>query len=239
MNLQQTKIILEKINTLHKTISLDAGNVSAIERDLMLTYVRQLYDALLHESNNRTTTSTVVERPTVVHTPPTVITKDIPVATEKIVTETPVTKTTRKKPRVVEVPDSIKEYAKPPVAGTPPPAKPELLEKHTSSAQPKKEHDALFEQQEAKELSDKLSTLPVRDLTKAMGLNEKILTINELFGGDHRAFDDAIKDLNNMAGFDDAKAYMSENLAEKYNWSAKSKKKKAQIFIKLVSRRYK
>lgn len=228
MNLQQAKIILEKINTLYKNISLDAENISAIERDLMLNYVRQLYESLLSEQQ--------VKAP--VYTPPPVATPE-PIVEKVEVPAAPV----RKKPRIVEVPDSIKEYAKPPAPEVKKaaPAKAEVVTPAPApkkTAAPKKSHAVLFEHEEAKELSDKLSAMPIKDLTTAMGLNEKILTINELFGGDHRAFDEAIRDLNTLKTFDAAKDYLSENLAEKYNWSDRSRKKKAQIFIKLIRRRY-
>ena len=45
MNLPQAKSLLEKIITLYKTVSADEKNISAIERDLMLSYTRQLYEA--------------------------------------------------------------------------------------------------------------------------------------------------------------------------------------------------
>jgi hypothetical protein len=48
MNLANTKIFLDKINRLHRNI-LNGDNISQVERDLMLQYVRQLYDACLEE----------------------------------------------------------------------------------------------------------------------------------------------------------------------------------------------
>ena len=47
MNLPQAKSLLEKIITLYKTLSADEKNISPIERDLMLSYVRQLYESFL------------------------------------------------------------------------------------------------------------------------------------------------------------------------------------------------
>ena len=47
MDLQHAKILLEKINALYKSISADENRVSSIERDLMLSYIRQLYDSFL------------------------------------------------------------------------------------------------------------------------------------------------------------------------------------------------
>ena len=44
MNLLQAKTQLEKIIALYKSMSADEKNISAIERDLMLSYIRGLYD---------------------------------------------------------------------------------------------------------------------------------------------------------------------------------------------------
>ena len=48
MKLKESKIILSKINLLFKNLMID-NKVSAIERDLMLSYVRQFYDEILND----------------------------------------------------------------------------------------------------------------------------------------------------------------------------------------------
>jgi len=244
MNLQQAKIILEKINTLYKNISIDENNISSIEKDLMLNYVRQLYEAFLTETN--AATASPVTRQTA---PPPPVVRHVVQETPKVA-PTPESKVVkevvRKKPIIIDVPDSIKEYAQPPaetVKATKPaePTPVAATETKTGSSNTlsKSEYETLFDEQKgAKELSDKLSSLPIKDLSKAMGLNEKILTINELFDGDHREFDDTISKLNGMSSFEDAKAYLAANVADKHAWATRSKKKKAKIFIKLIKRRY-
>jgi hypothetical protein len=47
MDLQKAKIQLEKINALYKSMSADVRNISSIERDLMRSYVLQLYEVFL------------------------------------------------------------------------------------------------------------------------------------------------------------------------------------------------
>ncbi len=242
MDLNKTQRILDKINSLYKNIGVD-DNVSAIERDLMLSYIRNLYETFLDESTaNKATPST----PRVKTAAPPPVTE--PVYQKEVVPPPP----PRKKPVIIQVPDSIKEYAVPPpaqpaptspapVAVTPPPAPIPTPEPTPEPPKPEiqAEHTELFGQNhEVKELSDRLSGTPIKNLKKAMGLNEKILTINELFGGDHKAFDAALAELNDLKDFKEAKAYMSEHLAKKYDWSSDAKIKKAQIFIKLVRRRY-
>ena len=100
------------------------------------------------------------------------------------------------------------------------------------------EIEALFEDIAGKELSDKLGNTPIADLTKAFGFNDRLLTQNELFGGNKAVADEVIKDLNNMSGFESAKGFLL-SLATKYNWAAnEDRKKQAKTFIKLVRRRF-
>ena len=62
--------------------------------------------------------------------------------------------------------------------------------------------------------------------------------VSILFGADNSLYRNVIRDLNGLNSFEEAKAYLSTNIAEKFNWTHKSKRNKAKIFIKLVRRRY-
>ncbi len=85
----------------------------------------------------------------------------------------------------------------------------------------------------------KLGELPIVDIRKAMGLSERISTLNELFGRDGMAFDAAITTLNSLRSFDEAKHYLIQNVAGKYEWTKSDERKlRAKDFIKLVRRRY-
>ena len=207
MNLQQAKIILEKINRLYKSMTLDEKNIDVFEQDLMLSYVKQLYDAFAPEEQQEP------------------IRKTIPRRARPVIKEVarPVEVAPEPEPAKVVQEETPAPVSPPP----PPPPKPKA----------KPEHEVLFEQKEAKELSEKLSSQPIKDLNKAMGINEKILTINELFSKDDSAYKTAVKQLNVLKSFEEAKPILSE-LAEKHNWTQRNKKKKAQVFIKLVRRRY-
>lgn len=101
------------------------------------------------------------------------------------------------------------------------------------------EMEDLFEKVEISELSDKLSASPISDLTKAMGINEKIFTVKELFGGDQSEFDNMMVALNGVANYGEAKIILMKSVASKYNWDEPAKLKKAKNFIKLIQRRYK
>jgi hypothetical protein len=97
---------------------------------------------------------------------------------------------------------------------------------------------ALFEETSGRELSDRLSNTPIADLTRAFSINDRLLTMNELFGGNKAAFDEAVKDINNSSGFDSARAFMLD-IATRNNWAANADRQTvAKSFIKMVRRRF-
>lgn len=238
MDLKKAKILLAKANSLFENMNADSSNVAQIEVDLMRSYLRDLYEAF-----QEIPATLVVEKMS-----PPVPRETVEIIEEEIVVPPPPPPAPkpRPKPRIIEIPESIKkemEAKKPepapepePIAPPPPPApapKPAKAKSEKISA----DVEDLFEQPQAKELSEKLSELPITDLTKAMGLNERIFTINELFGGNQDAFADALKELNTYASFEDAKEYLM-GLATDFKWASKNKTKKARNFIKLIRRRY-
>jgi len=242
MDLQKAKILLKKINALHKSMGADKEHVAPIEKDLMLNYIRQLYEVFLEQ----TTVPKVASKPKLEivepvptprpkkETPPKPQEPKPEIAQIEKVKEPPASAKFYKAPRVIELPDSLKEF-------TETEAPDSETKTQTLTAKPKvenKELENLFRIPKAKELSEKLSELPIKDLKKAMGINERIFTINELFGGEKAVYDAVIASLNKLDNFEKAKAYLIENVSVKYNWTEKGKKKKAVNFIKLVRRRY-
>lgn len=256
MNLTKAKILLDKINRLYKSMSLDEDNVATIEKDLMRDYVKQLYDAFLQEEaavSVPVRPKKVTPRPT--YTPPPAYTPPAPVVRKKIETIAP----PPPPPPVVEEvtasiartpPPRIVVPPTPKVINTPPPPPPVVESTPIAVVPPKPrkvtpttvvdpEHADLFEvSTNTKELSEKLGQTRISDLNNAMGLNERIFTVNELFGADNSLYRNVIRDLNNLNSYEEAKAYLSTNVAEKFNWTHKSKRNKAKNFIKLVRRRY-
>ena len=230
MNLQQANIILKKINRLYESMILDS-KIDVHEQKLMLSYIQQLHTSFSDDDSVipvAPVKKVVFAKPPVVNTPsPKVIKAPAPIK-EEVVTPPPA--------KVVVPPPAPIVVEKPRVlASTPPPPAAEA-----SSSKPSVPEDiaALFDSQaNPKELSEKLAAQPIRDLTKSMGLNEKFLTRDELFGKDNEAFNAALTKLNSFKNFEDASIFLAE-LAIKYGWTKKGKKKKAQIFIKLVRRRY-
>ena len=106
------------------------------------------------------------------------------------------------------------------------------------TVQQSKDMELLFSLETGNEISDKLSTTPIKDISKAMSINERIFTIKELFGGSQESFDKTISSLNGFASYDDAKTFLSESVVGENNWLDPEKSKKVKKFLKLISRKY-
>lgn len=85
-------------------------------------------------------------------------------------------------------------------------------------------------------LGDRAGLKPIADLKKAMAINERFLFANELFGGDMKAFNQAIEELNHISSHEDAKKMMNEQLATKYSWDEESEI--TESFRILIARRF-
>lgn len=230
MDLQKAKRLLGKINALYGGMEADYDGISEIEKDLMKSYIRQFYDVFLDNHTSapaprRTSAPATAPVPRPTAPPPPA------------------------KPRVIELSEEVKEFiadnpapAPPPQpAPTPPPApasRPPQPAPATVDLAGSEEVLELFQEHKVTDLSEKLSSMPVNDLMKTMGLNERILTVNELFGGDANAFKKIMTDLNNLDSFEAAKQYLAANVVEKYGWTKRNKKNKAKTLIKTIRRRY-
>ncbi len=231
MKTRKAQKLLKKINAL---LEGQDNKLEAIERDLLLSYLRQLYEMVRSaevEEQAEPPEQKATPKPTKAQAAPE---KTTPPPREK----------TPPKPK----PTPQQETAPTPKAKPKPKPQPQEKPQPKTTAQspakqpeltfPSEELEQLFELPVAKELSEKLSTLPIRDLNKAMGLNEKIFTIKELFGDDQELFNETLNQLNGLSSFAEAKQLLV-NLAQRFSWTDKARKKKAKNFIKLVSRRYK
>lgn len=225
MDTQQAKILLEKINALHKSISLDKGDVSSIERDLMLSYIRQLYEAYL--SSEVTTTAAPPKAKVAPPPPPRVE----PAPKKEAAPPPPPPPPPAPEPRpepVVVPPKPAPEPA--PVAQTAPspaPSKPNVDPAIRS----------LFKHQAARELSEKLSQQSIADLTRSMSINDKLLYSNELFGRDMARMNETLQKLNGLNSMDQAQDYLV-GIAQQFDWTEEERSEVAQSFIKLVRRKY-
>lgn len=87
-----------------------------------------------------------------------------------------------------------------------------------------------------KELSEQLQEAPIRDLRKAIGINDRYVFINELFGGNEAMFERSLKTLNGFSILAEAEFWMQRELQVKMGW--KEDDPLALQFIQLVRRRF-
>ncbi|OLY92091.1 hypothetical protein SAMN05444008_106120 [Cnuella takakiae] len=113
------------------------------------------------------------------------------------------------------------------------------------SQQPKELHELIGQKgeslndrlkQDRPELGNKLKETPIRDLRKAIGLNDKFLFIKELFRGDEAMYERSIKTINNFHILPEAEYWISRELKVKLGWDDSSDA--AQSFYQLVKRRF-
>jgi hypothetical protein len=86
------------------------------------------------------------------------------------------------------------------------------------------------------ELAEKLQDVPIRDLRKAIGINDRYLYINELLSGDEAMFERSVKTLNQFSILPEAEFWMQRELKLKLGWNEDMIL--VQQFIQLVRRRF-
>jgi hypothetical protein len=91
-------------------------------------------------------------------------------------------------------------------------------------------------QKTQKEVSDTLQDIPVKDLRKAIGVNDRYRYINDLFRGDEAMYERSIKTINSFAIFPEAEYWIRRELKLKLGWDDKNET--VQQFDQLVRRRF-
>jgi hypothetical protein len=255
MDLKKAQRLLTKIEAF-----VDNGNaqeLSRLEKDLLKSYVIQLYDALTDEastvsheheklsesfenriSNKEVTPKTIVQPPKEIDIPK--VETSIPRYHE------PVINTPKEQPVEAEVSvpviqriNTVVETKSPqynitePVEETIP-----VIKANPSSSAPNEALAKLFELPNTDGMSGRFSHVPIESIESAMGLNERIFTLNELFGGDKVLFDTTCSALNKLNSFADARTLLMAGPAKQYKWSEPERIKMAEQFIRIVSRRY-
>jgi hypothetical protein len=261
MNQQPFQKKLSKIAALTDNgESLD--KLSALERDLLLGYIRELYDIALDFSDRMIHAPKVQEKvvspilkemaemphdATSITVPvetaqplaprslpqsyetPAMVSVAPPVVQQAVVHEvvsSPVVKT------IPEMPHDATSIVAPSEVASASEAKANVVALHSDAV------NEIFAVGVISDLSDKLANAPISDLNKAMGINERMFTQQELFGNDAHAFNDALKKLNAFGSFEEARQYLIDHIIYTYDWTSDAKLKKAGTFVRLVRRRY-
>lgn len=232
MNVLNFNNKLQKIAALTDNLQADS-HVSALERDLLLSYIRELYDIALDDKP-------ALSKPVV---------KVIQVEhrTDRNVEEKP------EPPAVIHVtPPSVPQVVTP-VSGPEPIVQAVLTPEQPKATEPPKVQDSkpvvvapdkkdaiaeIFADEKVTDLSDRLSLSPIADLTRSMGINERVFTQQELFGNDQAAFIEILSALNQFKNIDEAKQYLTDHVIDRYGWTAENKVKKAATFVRYIKRKY-
>lgn len=242
MDIQVFNKKLHKISALTENAISD-GQFSPLERELILSYIRELYDIVLDEKHplDVRQAPVVVERKVKpVYAEPIrqpEAPKATPIAEPTVITQPVVQTVVVEEKVVIPQPEPVQVIEE--VIKLEPVKQVELQKpSFVPSAASADALSELFVDEKISDLSDKLAQSPVKDLTKSMGINERIFTQQELFGNNQAHFSETLEGLNKCQSFDEAKQYLVNNVIYKYDWVAEPKIKKAATFIKLVKRKF-
>jgi hypothetical protein len=86
------------------------------------------------------------------------------------------------------------------------------------------------------ELIEILKETPVKDLRKAVGINERFVFINDLFRGDEAMYERSIKTINSFNIYPEAEYWINRELKTKLGWS--NDHPSVRHFDQLIRRRF-
>lgn len=90
--------------------------------------------------------------------------------------------------------------------------------------------------EERHEVAAALQGTPVRDLKKAIGVNDRYLFLNDLFRGDESMYERCMKTINAFSIYPEAQYWIERELKVKMGWNDQSDTVK--LFDQLVKRRF-
>ncbi len=240
MSLLQAKTHLEKVISLYRNMVANEKAVSSIERDLMLEYIRNLYETFVNLETQAATNAPNVSIPKANPTPRAEVRVETPKpepppAPKPEIKVEPKVEAPRPTPPPT-APPKIEEKMVPPIASPPPPvSKPVESDFGKISGEIK----AIFTEKGGNELSDRLSQMPIADITKAFSINDKILNIKELFAGNAEKYGATLQQIQQMSDVQAAFQTLMP-IAIENNWAVnEDRNEHAQRFVKLVRRRFK
>lgn len=106
----------------------------------------------------------------------------------------------------------------------------------TIAAQGESLNDKLKSKTSANEVGTSIKSGAIKDLRKAIGINDQYLFINELFRGDQTMYERSIKTINGFNIYGEAEFWIKRELKLKLGWSENSEA--VQLFDQLVKRRF-
>lgn len=231
-----------------------SGNLPAIEKDLLLSKVRNLYDLILKievEESEDETSPAQKKKQALPHDPE-IINEEAYVQKDNDVSlsEKP-PKQEREGENASDEPESppeveeevaekedkinVEEDGKIPERGE------EAIDKQQASHPEiiadkfhgkKSMAENLAKGKSKNDISSRIHARPVRDIQSAIGVNDKFTFIRELFGGDRNLYHDTIQLLNNFDTFENAQDF----LQSEFDWDMEDEN--VQKLINLLRRKY-
>ncbi len=90
--------------------------------------------------------------------------------------------------------------------------------------------------EEKTEVAHRLKDTPIKDLRKAIGINDRFVFVKELFRGDEAGYERSIKTINGFNIYSEADYWMARELRLKLAWADDNENVKH--FYSLVRRRF-
>ncbi len=97
-------------------------------------------------------------------------------------------------------------------------------------------NDKLKSSASYKEIGHSIKGAPIKDLRKAIGINDRYVFINELFRGDETMYERSIKTINSFNIYGEAEFWIKRELKLKLAWP--DDHEAVQLFDELVKRRF-
>jgi hypothetical protein len=107
-------------------------------------------------------------------------------------------------------------------------------QENSSVAEPESLNDKL--RMGKTELLEVLKETPVKDLRKAIGINDRFVFINDLFRGDEVMYERSIKTINSFNIYAEAEYWINRELKVKLGWE--NNKESVKHFYQLIKRRF-
>jgi hypothetical protein len=247
--MERIQHLIEKLNQQH---------VQGATPEQMLLTVQLLQTELLQQQSPRLGTSRVaVTLPVNYHFSEEVVrpAKPLPVEKPAAKEEAPTQPTVQKEqtppPYRLQKPTVMEQAFAPEVApqameeNMPPVSKPFTPATPVFSPAAKEIHEVLTSRkdslndrlkEEKVEVAHKLKESPIKDLRKAIGINDRFVFINDLFKGDEPMYERSLKTINNFNIFSEAEFWMRRELRLKLAWDDDNPH--VQHFYDLVRRRF-
>ncbi len=225
MDKEKARVLIHKINALYKNIDANTPGVSPLERDLMLSYLRQFYETIaLSQSQAKAPLNEVQP---VLEVPP--LKEEQPIKEVQSLNEEKRETGLLGRERGVANFEPEKKVPEPVVL----PVTPQPVEPLSDN-----ELAHLFIWQEPSNLAERLASQAITNLSfSTFSMNERLLYTNDLFGKNSAEMEEAVKMLNNFTHFDQAKEFLL-NIGRQQDWLKEERKDAAKSFINTVRRRF-